>query len=151
MKCLNGCPLCYSGMRGRRAYPGHRSCVGAPIKRGTYVDPILPSRRARPGSGDVAGSWVPCELSARYPTLVGWLVSATYADGATRTTGTMLITFDAGWFKAWLHDRDGAASAWITAPALTSLLELADRVLCGEEGQWRPDPPKGGQRPGRRG
>ena len=99
---------------------------------------------ARPTGG--AGKLAPEEPSARdetaskdLPALVEWLTARKWEDGQKRETGTIMLLAEDGVWKAWLHDRDGKRSCWLSAGSLFDLAMRVDEVLRAGAGDWRPD------------
>lgn len=96
-------------------------------------------------SGDVGLSISPesGELLRLWPTVVEFLCSSKWADGSTRLTGTVMFMTEGPTWKAWVHDRDGKVSTFVSGPTLTSLLVSLDKGLADDSLDWRPDRPAG--------
>lgn len=145
------CPLCYSGVRGRKWYPGHRGRGGrrASTRRlhgmGMLRRPVV---RAADGLPVLSAT---SELARSYPALFAFLTEATWEDGTPRETGTVMLLCGDGLLKAWLHDRNGGgSSAWAAGEALEDVFASADDMIASGSGEWRPDRAKAGaRRPGR--
>jgi hypothetical protein len=77
------------------------------------------------------------------PALIAWLTERRWEDGTKRETGTVMVLAEDGVWKAWLHDRDGKRSCWVSSGALFDLLIRVDEMLKTGAGDWRPDRTKG--------
>jgi hypothetical protein len=78
-------------------------------------------------------------LSQNHANLWDFMTQSAWEDGTDRETGSMLIFCDAGALKAMLKDRDSGMCLWITAPALGSLLDVADAKLVDPAAEWKKD------------
>lgn len=78
-------------------------------------------------------------FSAEYPTLYEWLRESKWDDGATRKTGAVMILVDGSYLKAWVHDKDGRRSAWVSAESFSLLLQAVDSALAEGRLEWRAD------------
>lgn len=78
-------------------------------------------------------------VGLRFPATVEWLTVRQWEDGSKRQTGTVMVLAEDGVWKAWLHDRDGARSCWLSAGGLIDLAALIELTLETGEGSWRPD------------
>lgn len=74
-----------------------------------------------------------------YPGLMEFMRMTQWEDGATRTTGTLMLVAEAGLWKCWVHDRDGKRSVWLSGTSLESVTQAAEDVVQGGNADWRPD------------
>jgi hypothetical protein len=72
-------------------------------------------------------------------TLAEFLSALTYGDGAPRQTGTVMLMSEGLEWKAWLHDRDVGATAFLTARTPDALLKLVNDALEADRVPWRAD------------
>lgn len=72
-----------------------------------------------------------------YPALHEFLTLAVWDDGSPRQTGTLLLCWGEGRWRAWLNDRDSQRSAWLSAAALADLLGAIEDGLVGSSLEWR--------------
>lgn len=135
------CGLCYSGLRARRTYRGH-ACYRTPRVRGEDSVMAL-QRRSGGGAGAKSGEASDPDVSKWAPTVVEFLTRETWEDGQPRRTGTVMVLCEDGVFKAWVHDRDGACSCWLSAGSLLDLVDALESVLANGDGNWRKDGVKG--------
>lgn len=96
-------------------------------------------RTAKPDGTVPAISGTDPQLLELCPGLHEWLTASRWDDGKARLTGTAMVLCEGGYWKAWLHDRDGKRSAWVTASSLLDLLIAADAMISSGAGDWRPD------------
>jgi len=80
---------------------------------------------------------VPDALGDAHPAIVEFITAGRWDDGSERTTGTLLICWGDGKFKAWLNDRDGAKSTWVSADTLEALLGGLEARLQAGSLEWR--------------
>lgn len=86
------------------------------------------------GGGGEPGS---CSYSQLYADLAAFLRQSEWENGDPRTTGTIMLFTEAGMWKAWLHDRDGQCSLFLSAGTLSELLSSCDQVLAAGNADWR--------------
>lgn len=79
------------------------------------------------------------QLGNLAPTLLEWTTSLKWENGDKRKTGTVMILAEDGVWKAWLHDRDGACSGWLSAGSMLDLLVAIEEGLCNNSINWRVD------------
>lgn len=104
--------------------------MGSYLKRPGVEPPTTP------GEGIVI-----CGLMDAYPALTEFVTLDRWDDGNERQTGTVLVCFGDGRWRAWLNDRDGSRSAWVSADSLTGLLGALDLGLREGRLEWRGAPP----------
>jgi hypothetical protein len=94
-----------------------------------------------------AGGQAECpDLLAVAPALVEFLTVSKWDDGAPRQCGTVMLMVDGVVWKAWVHDRDGKRSCFVSARTTRELLMAVEDVLANTGGDWRPDGAKVGSR-----
>lgn len=79
------------------------------------------------------------QLRKAHPKLHEFLTEAVWDDGKPRKTGTVMILVEDGWWKCWLHDRDGKGSAWFTAGTMLDALTAVEMALEAGDVSWRVD------------
>jgi len=79
------------------------------------------------------------EFGAEWPNLYEWMRETTWEDGTKRLTGAIMLTVDNGYLKCWIHDKDGARSAWVSGEGWLALLKKVDESLASGALEWRPD------------
>jgi hypothetical protein len=79
------------------------------------------------------------KLKALYRALHEFLTEREWDDGKPRKTGTLMILVEDGWWKCWVHDRDGKASAWFTGQDLDGAMSAVEDALDAGTVAWRPD------------
>jgi hypothetical protein len=86
------------------------------------------------------------ELMTLAPALVEFLTCAKWDDGKGREVGTVMLLVDGVMWKAWVHDRDGKRSCFVSARSPIELLSLVEDVLANNGGEWRPDDRRAGKK-----
>jgi len=89
--------------------------------------------------GPSGGAAAPAELGAVAPALVEFLTVDKWDDGTARQVGTVMLLVDGVVWKAWVHDRDGRRSCFVSARTPLELLSSVEDVLANSGGDWRPD------------
>lgn len=137
MRCRGWCGECYSGGRGRGAFPGHLGHRYIAQREGLSMGEFL-RRYAKPSDDKgVSPALEACKLTAKYPGLAEFLSSVAWTAEEARETGTVLICTGDGRWRAWLNDRDGGVTAWVSAGTLTGLLDALEQGLVGGGLEWR--------------
>lgn len=75
----------------------------------------------------------------QHPRLHEFLTEVVWDDQKPRKTGTLMIVVEDGWWKAWLHDRDGKGSAWFTSGSVLDVLTAVEMALEDGNVAWRAD------------
>jgi len=96
--------------------------------------------------GPSGGSATPAELGTVAPALCEFLTVSQWEDGSSRQVGTVMLLVDGVVWKAWVHDRDGKRSCFVSARTPLELLSSVEDVLANNGGDWRPDDRSGGKR-----
>lgn len=109
---------------------------------------MLKRRDNAGGQGDGSFEIGDFGTMSQYPFVVDFMRQLHWEDGKARKPGTILLTVEDGRWKAWLHDNDASASAWLSGATLTGLFESMEDMLASGGGEWRRDRPKasGGRR-----
>lgn len=76
-------------------------------------------------------------MSRSHPALADHLYAWVYPDGQPRETGSMLLFYESGLFKAAVMDRDAGMTAFVSAETLTGLLDAVDKGLHADKLDWR--------------
>lgn len=95
-------------------------------------------RSAASGAGlppGVAG--VDVVLSRSHPRLHDHLTVVKWDDGQPREPSTMMILCEQGRWKACLNDRAESRSAWVSADAFSTLLDVLEAGLESDKLDWR--------------
>jgi len=150
-RCRQWCPLCYSGVRGRKAFSGHAGFRGPAARKLKGYGMGMLKRPVVRETGGLPALSADSPLAKSYPALFAFLCDGTWEDGTPRETGTAMLLFADGLLKLWLHDRNGqGSSSWVSGEALEDVLAAADDNIASGAGEWRIDRPKtGARRPGR--
>jgi hypothetical protein len=77
-----------------------------------------------------------------YPALAEFLTLTRWEDQSPRDTGTMLICWGEGRWRAWLNDRDSQANSWLSGDTLADLLLSVESGLREGTLEWRGVRPK---------
>lgn len=147
-RCDRYCPLCYSGVRGRKSYPGHRGHHVPFIRKDTVMGLLkknaVPAKGARP---EEAFSY-PQDLREA-PALWEFLTCTVWSeDGSPRVTGTVLLFADGSGLKAMLNDRDGSRVAFVLVTEGNGVVESLEAALLSNSTSWKassPSKPKDGR------
>ena len=91
------------------------------------------------GPNNVGKTAVDEKLYGLYPELHEFLTETSWDDGKPRKTGTLLIMADNGWWKAFVHDRDGRCGAFVTAGTVDLLMSAVEAGLAAGDLDMRPD------------
>jgi hypothetical protein len=106
----------------------------------------LQRRRAEAASGTAVSAPMPSQgYWSKLADLCEWLSAVVWEDGTPRSTGTVMIFAEDGRWKAWLHDRDGSQSCFVSSDTLEGLLASTCKAAATAGGDWRPDK-KGGRK-----
>ncbi len=134
--CSDWCGECYAFRRGRSGHGCSRSGKGRGPgwRRVKYI-----RRRVKPAA-DSAGGHPGVQLLDldRCPALAEFLTAESWPDGAARKPGTVLIFFDDYRVKACLSDRDQGMVMFVTAEAISLVLNACEDALRAPEQDWRP-------------
>ncbi len=145
MRCADAklgtwCGRCYAGVRGRQFYKGH---AGAPPRPAAPPeDPVMQfikRSESVPGQRPTDPAPDPQGCIDRFPATYEFVTTALWDDGKKRETGTVMVLAEGGRWKAWVHDRDGKRSCFVSAPTFPSLFEAVEDVLANGAGDWRSD------------
>ena len=95
----------------------------------------LPSDNGATGApaGSVVG------VGECWPAVGEFITLTRWDDGKRRETGTVMVLCEGGKWKAWLHDRDGKQSAWISGDSAGELMEAVEQALLSGCVGWRKD------------
>lgn len=83
----------------------------------------------------------PCDL-AGYPSIIAFLADPVWEDGKPRETGTILLLTQDGVWKAWVNDKAGKVSAFVSAASLRDLLDVVNDGIELDQLDWRRDRPR---------
>ena len=91
------------------------------------------------GGGPVPGSGPSesCRWMSQHPALCEFLTLSSWEGGEIRETGTLLVCWGDGQFKAWINDRDSGRTAWLSGSTISELLDLVEERLRGDTLEWR--------------
>lgn len=82
-------------------------------------------------------------LATEYPLLAEYLTALQWGDGTARTPASLSIFAEAGFWKAWLNDRDLRRTCCVSDPSWSGCLARLELGLAGEPLDWRPARPEG--------
>lgn len=135
--CQANCPLCYSNVRGRSAYKGHRGYHGRVAAKET-VSQMLKKRTGGVSGGAPVNPLFVNEELAGYDSLAEFLLQTEWPEGGgVRTTGTVLIFMDSGGLKAMLNDRDQSLVAFVTIEPSEGILQALTHAVESTTTDWR--------------
>lgn len=80
-----------------------------------------------------------------FPCVLEFLSRQSWEGGVARVPGTMMVFYEQGRWKLWVHDRDASESCFLSGTSLEEVLRSLEGILSEGGGDWRPDK---GQRPG---
>lgn len=86
------------------------------------------------------------EMTAEYPNLVDFLREEKWDDGTSRRRGNVMFVIEGTLMKAWIHDKDGSRSAWVSGASFKDVLVAVEYALREGSLDWRPDKREGGGR-----
>ncbi len=133
------CELCYSGQKGRRAFPGHCGGFNAKARKGALMARFI-GQRVEANGGKVnpatpaLGAW-----AGTYPAICEYMTQGTWPDGTPRETSTLSMFVDAGMWKACFKDRDQGQVLFVSAKTPEQLLQTIETQLATGGAEWRPD------------
>ena len=84
-----------------------------------------------------AGDTPPSGFASAYPALTEFLSMPFWADGTSRTLGTMMILFEEGRWRCWVNCKATARSAWLSAVTVEALLACVESGLEHDSLEWR--------------
>lgn len=133
------CIACYLNVKKRTNLKGHRAYVRPRVSRLEGVTEMLRrQQQSKVVTGGDLAALMPKEV-ATCPTLTEFVASPVWAeDGASRTTGTVLIFCDGGTLKVMLNDRDQSLVAFLTVLPGEGLFKAIEKALSTEGTDWRP-------------
>jgi hypothetical protein len=144
------CPQCYSNVRCRGNYKGHRA-YKAPRKLKRFKMSEFLKRPPTGGQSPTSSAEL-CDAEFRlsYPAMYEYVALTSFEDGTARQTSTIYLFTDGGKWKLLFKDRDGSRCFFVTADDLTTALETAERQLQDGRADWRADRPPTAGRGGKR-
>jgi len=89
------------------------------------------------GGGSVPGKVLNDDTTLMLPTVTEYLRDDQYADGSARRTATLLVFFEAGWWKACLNDRQECCTAWSAGSTPSECLMQLEEALATGRVEWR--------------
>jgi len=145
MRCADArqgrwCGYCYAGVRGRGFYKGHAGL--SPRQAARPEDDVVQFiKRSETVHGQTPGDPAPDPQGCvdRFPAMYEFLTATAWDDGKKRVCGTAMVLAEGGRWKAWLHDRDGKRSCFVSAGSFPALFEACEDVLANGGGDWRSD------------
>lgn len=105
-------------------------------------DPLVQYIRRVVGAevrGPSGGAPEPGLLRTSAPAILEFLTIAAWEDGTVRQVGTIMVLVDGLVWKAWVHDRDGRRSCFVSSRTPEDLLAAVEEVLANGGGEWRSD------------
>lgn len=79
------------------------------------------------------------DLERVAPATLEFLTVDKWDDGKGRQPGTIMVMAEGGRWKAWVHDRDGKRSSFVSSGGLLDLLREVEDMLANGSGEWRLD------------
>jgi hypothetical protein len=94
-------------------------------------------RRNTPKRDTSAVRVMPDKIADMFPMLTMFLTQTEWDAETHRMTGTLLVCWADGRWRAWLNDRDGTCSAWLSDVTLAGLLKGLETGLVNDTLEWR--------------
>lgn len=133
------CPLCYSGIRGRRAYKGHACYRSLPDRKLVLSMSLIPRAPKEVQAVRLVAPAGAVHASCVLPALTEFLSLLRWDDNAAREPGTIRLSCSNGVLQLWLNDKDSPRSASVTGPDIGTLLLAAEHALSDNSLVWRKD------------
>jgi len=86
------------------------------------------------------------EMAAEWPEMLAFLSEERWDDGTFRKRGNVMFVIEGCYMKAWIHDKDGARSGWVSGSSFRDVLKAVESALSTGTLDWRPDKRDGGGR-----
>jgi hypothetical protein len=86
------------------------------------------------------------KMSSQHELTHEFLTGQKWDDGTPRKTGTVMVLWEEGLWKAWVHDRAQMASAWVSGKTQEELWKVIERKFKEGSMEWRKTVPGKGQR-----
>lgn len=84
-------------------------------------------------------------IEAACPAIVEFLSMDVWDDGKRREPGTVMVMFEEGRWKAWVNDKEGKRSAWVSGATLEALWSAVEGGLVEDSLDWRRARPQRGR------
>jgi len=131
------CPYCYSNLKRRGNYKGHRWYSG-PGKR-PYITPWWQMKREAEDLATIPGGWK-CpdpHFLKLYPSLAAGMCDPWWDDKKPRKLWRISISFDAAGCALCLSDANKGRYAFTNAEDLSAALRLLEAALVAGTVSWR--------------
>lgn len=138
------CPQCYEGLTGRRFSNGHLGDNLGPKKGGASLPLQKPGLNSS-SSDSLSSTTSAGSTFANFPTLWEFLTLSRWPDASFRKVGTIILFTEGDKWKCCVKDPNGSRVAFVTGRTLDDLLLAVECGLDGDDLDWRPDRPQGGQ------
>lgn len=137
--CSDWCPLCYSNVRGRSNYRGHRG-----YRPFVSIYHSETTAMLRKPSGPVSGSTAPADtlspgVMSCWPLLWEFLITPSYDDGSRRQLPTLMLFLHDGRLTGALNDRDNGRSVFVSGISPNDVLDALEMGLKDDSLVWRPN------------
>lgn len=131
------CGRCYENLRGRANHPGHLHCRRKRTSDGDGSRMGL--RKPVSNGGYPVGSAgdAPSDAAIMFPALFEMLTATAWEDGSPRTTSSLLLFFEDGWFKACVNDRAAGRTGWATGRSADAALASLEASIANDSVEWR--------------
>jgi len=135
--CVGFCALCYSNVRGRSNYGGHRGYRPSNRRRGLPSMSLIKRASAPPAGEASLGDFADVEFQAVYPALFEFISLTRWDDGTVRAPGSITVFSEDGRLKACINDKDGLRVAFVAADSVRCLALAIDGGLLDGSLDWR--------------
>jgi len=79
------------------------------------------------------------EMMCEWPNLLEFLAEEKWSDGSPRKRGNVMFVVEGSYMKAWIHDKDGNRSGWVSGGSFKDVLAAVELALSTGQLDWRPD------------
>lgn len=131
------CGYCYSNLRGRSNFKGHRAFRSRPVVRSYWSLSCMkrPTESSKPVKGKIEvadTSW-----SKSYPTVTAYMCDAFWEDGKSRECASVSIRMEGSQVNLSLSDHAMQRSCFTTATSVAEALQLLEDALRTDRVTWR--------------
>lgn len=137
MNCPESCLLCYSNVRARSNYKGHRGYRQSQTRLVTRWENLVKRPDKAAGVKGENGKPSGEGLAQSYPTLWAYMTDDMWEDGKPRARSTFLVFCDGSEVKLWLNDKALKRTAWFAGESLLHALEGLEEALQTDTLSWR--------------
>lgn len=96
-------------------------------------------KNKRYGAEGQPTQWVDEEMASEYPALYEFLRETKWSDQSSRRPGCVMFVVEGMYVKAWVHDKDGKRSGWVSGGTFKDCLAACELGLSAGSIDWRGD------------